>query len=133
MMFEQISYYLHFSSANKSLLQALIILAIFVTLLIMSILYYSWRKRKIEFKHFEFLLKDRNISKEEMKRLFSYLKQHNIEYHLLLENEHVMHQAVKACGLDVEKIREKLGFDTSSLIKHYIERQKELRKKWNGH
>ena len=97
----------------------------------MAVFYYSWRKRKVEFKHFQYLLKDRDIDKKDVKKLFDYLRRHRIEPHLLLENEHVMQKAVEACGLDMEEIREKLGFDTSSLIKHYIQRQQELRKKWN--
>ncbi len=130
-MFEQVTHYMHFSPHQKALLQAFIVLVVFVAIFLLSIVYYSWKKRRSEFKHFAYLLKDRDLSTKEMKKLFSYLKRHHIELHLLLESEHVMTQAVEACGLDKEKMKEKLGFNTSSLIKHYMERQQRLRKQWN--
>ena len=130
-MFEEIARHFRYSQDSESIIKALAILAVFMLLFAIAALYYSWRKRKVEFKHFQYLLKDREIDEKDVKRLFKYLKSHKIEPHLLLENEHIMQRAVEACGLDVDEMREKLGFDTSSLIKNFIKRQQELRKKWN--
>ncbi len=132
-MITEVVGYFKYSQDSKSLLIALAILAALMSILVLATLYYRWRDRKVEFKHFQYLLKNRDINEEAMKKLFSYLKRHDIEPHLLLESEHIMQKAVEACGLDLKEMREKLGFNTSSLVKRYIQHQQELRKKWNKH
>lgn len=131
-MFSDVVKYFQYTQDSKSLYEALAILAIFL-IFVFFIALYQWKKRKIEFQHFQYLLKDRGFEFAELKKLFNYLTSHNIEPHLILESEEIMERAAKACGMDVERVREKLGFNTSLLIKNFIKRQQELRKKWNKH
>jgi len=46
--------------------------------------------------------------------------------------EAALQEAVRYAGLDIDTMRKKLGFDTKSLIEGFLQRQEELRKKWNA-
>ncbi|BCD62315.1 hypothetical protein NitYY0826_C1191 [Nitratiruptor sp. YY08-26] len=131
-MFEEIARNFKFSKDNETLLISLGILVVLIILFVAIMLYYNYLQKKAEFKHFTFLIGERNIAKDDMKRLFNYLTKHKIDPKLILESEEVMERAVKGAGLDLAEMREKLGFDKGSLIKRYLERQEELRKKWNS-
>jgi len=92
---------------------------------------YFWRRRQ-RYRLFLHRLSGRGVDTAALRCLFRYLERHKLQTSLLLESEAVARSAAKACGLDEEELLKKLGFDTRELVRQFLQRQRQLRKKWNG-
>ncbi len=110
--------------------------SLFLALLILTVaagfIYLAYTKKKERYKIFKSHMHNRGFSEEELKKMFGYLYKTGIEPSLILENKELAKRALKAANLDLEESLKKLGFDKDELIKRYLQKQKELRKKWNS-
>ena len=120
------------SGLNQDLLVALGVMGIFAVLLLFGLLYYRRQSQKVEFQHFRHMLSNKELSDQQIHRLYKALKKSGRELHLILESEEVMKEAAATAGLDENELRVKLGFDTDSMVQKFLQRQQELRKKWNA-
>ncbi len=121
-----------FGNDTHALTLSLITLGAFFLVALGAALYYRYTKIKEEYNHFKFLLAGRDIPEWQLKKLFRYLRKHDIEPSLILESEQVVANAAAATGIDKEELSKKLGFDKESLLQEFLKRQEELRKKWNA-
>ncbi|MRJ03030.1 MAG: hypothetical protein GXO19_00125 [Epsilonproteobacteria bacterium] len=111
---------------------ALLILGGIALITLFALWYMRFQRRREQYRLFSSMLASRDFEEWEVRRLFNYLHRRHIDLNLILESESVARSAAKGAGLDEEKTLERLGFNTGALIKRFLERQKELRKKWNG-
>ena len=123
-------------NSQQGLDQNLLYGSIFLILLVVAVtggfIYLSYSKRKERFKIFKSHMHGRGFGEYELKRMFEYLYKRDMEPTLILENENIAKEAVRAAGLDEEESLRKLGFDKEDLIKRFLSKQQELRKKWNS-
>ncbi|MRI83150.1 MAG: hypothetical protein C6I00_01890 [Nitratiruptor sp.] len=111
---------------------ALAILGGIALMVLFMMWYMRLQKRRERYQFLVSLIGSKGFEEWEIKRLFRYLEKRHIDLNLLLESESVARSAAQATGLDVERTIQRLGFDTQALIQQFLQRQKELRKRWNG-
>ena len=116
---------------NTELQLALAILLAITLLVILAIFYLRYTQKKQRYKLFLHEMSPRGFEEWEIKRIFNYLHKHDIDSKLFLESEKVATEVIHACSLDKERSLKRLGFDTEDLIKRFLQKQQELRKKWN--
>jgi hypothetical protein len=117
---------------TPELLLALSILGGFALLVLLLAVVLYYKKREAQFRLFRYMLSGRDLSDSEIRCFFRYLKRHDIPLELILENETVAKEALEHCGIDEKEGLRKLGFDMGDLVKKFLQRQRELRKKWNS-
>ena len=121
----------HGQVCNSELQLALAILLGIIFLTLLAILYLRYTQKKQRYKLFLHEMSPRGFNEWEIKRIFNYLHRHDIDSKLFLESEKVATEVIHACSLDEERSLKRLGFDTKYLIERFLQKQRELRKKWN--
>ena len=114
---------------NSELQLALAILLAITLLVILAIFYLRYTQKKQRYKLFLHEMSPRGFEEWEIQRIFNYLTKHNIDSKLFLESEKVATEVIHASSLDEERSLKRLGFDTEDLIKRFLQKQQELRKK----
>ncbi len=111
---------------------ALALLGGLVVLVIAAMVYLRYKKKKERYTLFLHMLSGRELQEGTIRCFFHYLTKRGIALELILQSEAVAKETLRHCGVDEEEGLRKLGFDTGELVKKFLQRQKELRKKWNA-
>jgi antitoxin component of RelBE/YafQ-DinJ toxin-antitoxin module len=116
---------------TPELLLALALLGGLILLVLLATIYMYYKRKEERFKLFSHMLAGRELSESEIRCFFRYLARKKIPLELILESEAIAKETLQHCGVNEEEGLRKLGFDTSDLVKKFLKRQQELRKKWN--